>query len=79
MALTRHNTAVLVAFLTVAANLWVPAPGWRSTKSGLTDTTTWPVDAVVKVSVAEPDCDGSADNTAVTVTVAGEGTEAGDT
>jgi hypothetical protein len=78
MALTCQVTAVLVAFLTVAANFWVPAPGWRSTKSGLTVTNTWPADAA-RVSVAEPDCEGSADNTAVTVTVAGEGIAAGDT
>ena len=76
-ALTPSTDQVTVVFalpVTVAVNCWV-WPFVIALRPGLTDTAT-PV-AAVTVTVAVPDFVGSAADTALTVTVAGEGTAAG--
>jgi hypothetical protein len=71
--LTCQVTPALFVLPTVAVNVWVPIPAWVVALVGETETVT----GAVIVSVAEPDRVGSATDTAVTVTFAGDGTLVG--
>jgi hypothetical protein len=73
MPLTCQLTAELTVLPTVAVKVWRPMPAWTVALAGVTDTDT----GGVMVSVAAPDCVGSATETAVTVTAAGDGTLVG--
>jgi hypothetical protein len=71
--LTCQVTAVLVVLLTATVIACVPIPAWTFALAGDTDT----VMGAVIVTVAEADRVGSEAETAVTVTLAGDGTLAG--
>jgi hypothetical protein len=75
---TCQVTAVFAAFDTVAVNCRLPPPAWTAATAGITEMVTGCV-AVVSVTAAEPVCVESAEDTAETVTVAGDGNAAGDT
>ena len=65
----------MVALVTVAAKLLVPVPAWTDAVVGEIETET--TVAAVSVTVADADFVGSWTEVAMTVTVAGEGTELG--
>jgi len=76
MPLTRQVTALLVVLVTVAVKVCVP-PVWALAAAGATDTVTGVGAVAVMVTWADPERVGSASDTAVTVTIAGDGTVAG--
>jgi hypothetical protein len=71
--LTCQVTAVFDELATVAVKAWEPLPAVTAAVPGVTETEI----AGTRVTCAEPDLLVSAADTAVTVTVAGEGTMAG--
>ena len=75
--LTCQVTEVSVALATVAVNCCVPEPACRVTVAGETVTETGCAGAVI-VRSAEPDTVLSATDTAVIITVAGDGTVPGE-
>ena len=70
---TCQVTAVLLVLLTVAVNAW----GVATCTLAVGGATVTVIGGGVTVTVADPDLVGSATDTAVTVTVAGDGTFAG--